>query len=84
MPKRKGSKNLLLAIAALPEEVGWKMPQDLKTGSCCSLLGGLAVTVSQVEILNALRDSLADASLWVRLAAAIPPAPLENEHDQFI
>jgi hypothetical protein len=60
------------------------MAQDLKTHPSCSLLGGLAVTVSQVEILNALREGLADASLWVRLAAAIPPAPLENEHDQFI
>jgi hypothetical protein len=84
MPKRKGSKNLLLAIAELPEDQGWRMAQDIKTDSSCSLLGGLAVTVSQVEILNALRDRLADASLWVRLAAAIPPAPLENEHDQFI
>jgi hypothetical protein len=84
MLKQKDSKNLLLAVADLPEDVGWRMAQDLKTSSCCSLLSGLAVTVSQVEVLNALRDSLVDASLWVRLAAAIPPAPLENEHDQFI
>jgi hypothetical protein len=87
MPKQKVSPALLQSLAALPEETGWAAARCLKTDSGCSLLGGLAITASQVETLNALRVGLAGASMWMRLAAAIPAVngtPTENDHDQFI
>jgi hypothetical protein len=87
MPKQKVSPALLQSLAALPEETGWAAVRCLKIASGCSLLGGLVLTTSQVETLNALRVGLAGASMSMRLAAAIPAVkgtPTENDHDQFI
>lgn len=84
MPRQRDNAGLLETIAALPEETGWRLTRELDIDPGCSLLGGLAITTSQVEMLNALRAGFAGASMWVRLAAAIPPVAVENDHDQFI
>ncbi len=86
-PRDRAARELLEALAALPEDEGWAITQKLETAPGCSLLGDLRVTPEMIEKLVELRSSLESSSFWLAQITAVPARPWgegDSNHDQFI
>ncbi len=86
-PRDKAARELLEALAALPEDEGWAITHKLETGPGCSLMGDLKVTPEMVEKLVELRARLDSSSFWLAQVAAAPARPWgegDSNHDDFI
>lgn len=86
MPRLKAndSEHLLAALVGLPENEGWEIAQRIEAAPGCELLGGLALSVGDVETLAGLRKALVSAERWVERIAATQCVSLESDDDQFV
>ncbi len=86
-PKAEITADLLLKVAALPEEEGWTILHRLEIAPGCSLLGDLALNSTDLGKLIELRATLVKTSFWLTQIATAPACPLNANHDshaQFI
>ena len=83
-PKVEETGELIKALAALPQEENWDLLRSLKPAPGCKLVGGVALTASELEKLVALHEGLANATFWVTGIATAKAFPLETGDASFI
>lgn len=71
-------------MVALPQEESWDLLRSLKPAPGCELLGGWALTASELEKLIALHEGLANSSLWAAGITTAKAFPLETGDAAFI
>jgi hypothetical protein len=83
-PKVEETGALIKALAALPQEESWDLLRRLKPAPGCELVGGWALTASELEKLVALHEGLANALFWAAGIAAAKAYPIESGDAAFI